>query len=163
MIEGQKRVKNNDFQEVAKCLSCKSLFWADSEYELGNWQRICNKCGKIDEKQEQVRIDKVKKEGKPFKGLYGIIGWKLGKEEVINYQYPFPKEFSDISQIDDLVRKIKRENLKKITIIWNPILYEMLLDFILFQGYGNFLGKKKIRYMGITHKKSLKVERYILK
>ena len=75
----------------------------------------------------------------------------------------FPREFTDISQIDDLIRKIKRENPRVITITWNPILYEMLLGFILFQGLGDFLGEKEIRYLGIKHKKSLEVEKYIIK
>lgn len=167
MKEGQKRVKNDDFQEVARCLDCKNLFWADSEYELGNWQHTCNKCRKKAEKLERARINKIKKEGKPITGQNGILGWKLGKEEVFNCDYPYTEDFKDIntSNIDDLIRNIKRENFgKKMTILWHPILYEILLYFIYFVGgFGSFFGKKEIDYMGVKHKKYLKTDKYIVK
>ena len=42
----QKRVRNNEFEQVEKCCKCGKLFWAKSTYELGCWQDACLLCEK---------------------------------------------------------------------------------------------------------------------
>ncbi len=112
------------------------------------------------EKKEKKRQEKIKKYGRIVKGLNGILGWKLGREELINYDYQFPVAYKNIntSNIDDVIRKLKRDNIK--SILWNPILYEIIINFCVFCGLSPKLLKKEFVFMGVKHIKSLGIETY---
>lgn len=160
-----KRINNAEFEQVEKCKTCDNLFWAQSVYELDNWEKNCQECKIKTERKEIKRQNKIKKEGKPIKGLNGIMGWKLAKEELVNPDYRFSEKFKDIkiSNIEDKIREMKKNNFgKNIIIKWHPVLFDMLCGFIEIHGFGSFLGKHRLKYMGIDHVKSAKTEDYIL-
>ena len=164
MKKEAKRVKNNDFEQTEECHECGKLFWAKSVYELGNWEDICAKCKIYLRKLEIKRLERIKTKGKAIKGEGGILGWKFGKEELINANYNFPERYKDLtlSNIDDKIREIKRNNIdKKITIRWGIIPFEILRHLIWIERFGVML-KNKFRYMGVTHIKDIKVDRLIV-
>ena len=84
----QKRIKNDDFEQVEECHKCKKLFWAKSEYELGNWENFCKFCEKENKKELKLNEDNIKKNGKAVYGANGQIkGWELDVEKVLNSEY----------------------------------------------------------------------------
>lgn len=88
MKEGDKRVYKDDFQQVEKCNTCEKLFWANSEFELGNWERNCLACSKKIAREEDKKNKRIIKNGVPYFGYKGqIYAWKLGKEVFYNQEY----------------------------------------------------------------------------
>lgn len=84
---GDKRVRNNDFEQYEECNDCKKGFWATSDYELGNWKRYCKECEKTNQiatQKEEAKLEKfieenkeiAKKEGVPkYIGTNLVRGW----------------------------------------------------------------------------------------
>jgi hypothetical protein len=90
---GDRRIQDNDFQQVEECYSCKKLFWASSEYELGNWQQECPECRKAREEKYERETDTVENrtiDGKPL----------------------------TVANIDDYIRARKMEGIKRF--YWTP-------------------------------------------
>ena len=88
MKKGQKRIKNDDFEQMEECYSCHNLFWAKSKWELGNWERHCNKCQKKNDEEEKAKEDNIKKNGRKIVSSGGQIkGWILGDEKLFNIEY----------------------------------------------------------------------------
>ena len=90
----QKRIKNNDFEQIKQCNKCHSLFWAKSEYELGNWEDFCSPCKEENKTEQNLREQKIKEQGIPIIGHNGQIkGWSLNGEKLYNQLYePSEKE-----------------------------------------------------------------------
>jgi len=112
----------------------------------------------------KTTIARIKKEGREIRGLNGILGWKLGKETAINYEYPFPEGIKEINigNIDDIIREEKRKNKDNIVMTWNPTLFEVFLEFVFANGWLDKLGKRTFKFMGVTHKKKIGVESYLV-
>ena len=151
MKEGDKRIRNDDFEQVVECYECHALFWATSEYELGNWQNSCNKCRKIREKKQEEKEKNIKENGETIKVGEKIVGWELGEDVVYNYGFTTdikPRGGIGPFNIDDKIRELKKKGKRKIT--WHPDLYLFLLEFILANGFHSKL-KPPFTYMQVKH------------
>lgn len=151
MKQGQKRVGNDDFEQVEECITCKTLFWAVSKWELGNWENECRECSVKREAKEQKRVDKIKKEGKEVRRNGQVFGWSLYGEVIYNDDWTPPEHKNstiNASNIDDVIRENKKKGVKNIT--WHPFLFDSLLYFIRMNGYSTGL-ESPITYMGVKH------------
>ena len=156
ITEGQKRIKNDDFEQVVACYLCGKLFWAKSELELGNWEYTCKQCRKENEQKENRRKAKIVQNGEKLYGYNGMIrGWKLGDETLYNTNYDCSNINIDginTTNIDEKIREMKRTRLKEI--IWKPELF-YLVDYLAMQcGFGNQIVNDSFTFMGVLHQKN---------
>ena len=90
----QKRINNDDFEQVERCITCKRLFWAKSYLEMGNWEYECKKCRMIRNNKNEEEHEFIKKNGKARYGGNGIFAWTLGEKTTFNMEYePTEKEY----------------------------------------------------------------------
>lgn len=157
MKQGQKRIIDDDFQQVEECYVCSKLFWAASIYELGNWQTLCGFCEKEERTKENNRQNCIQKNGTK---LYGykkrIRGWKLKNEIFANPKYSIDNlELGGINRtnIDDKIRELKKLGIKKI--VWNPILFYLVDYFSRTIGYFQESDTEFV-FMGVAHVKGEK-------
>ena len=88
MKKEDKRIHNNDFEQVEECYICKKLFWAKSRYELGNWETECKFCQDKSEEEREKKNEFIKKNGTPRYGSNNqIFVWTLEKDAVFNLDY----------------------------------------------------------------------------
>ena len=132
---GDKRIRNDNFQQFEKCYTCKKGFWAKSRYELGNWERFCNSCQKKVDKKYQKKYAKEIKETLDFSTSVTFEIEKLA------------------CNIDDIIREKKRELLYKklpMKLKWTEDEYNAIKLCMVRNGW--FMPKgKSIKFMGISH------------
>ena len=154
----QKRIKNDEFEQVEKCLSCGELFWAKQWYD--DWERECPKCVKKSKLEEQKVLKEAKKTGKPIKNYKDeILGWDYKNSFYQNEKYNIDYNEECIidgkkitfDNIDDYIREEKRKGKK--VLYWPEIGLRILQDFVLMNGYGdiNFFRENGGEYMGVKH------------
>jgi len=152
MKEGQKRIKNDDFQQVEKCNICGDLFWAKSEYELGNWQRECEACREKRKFEQEKRDKQIRENGEKFLRDGQIYAWKLGEDILFNDEWelnPPEREFEiNLTNIDDKVRELRKNGSKSIT--WHPYCFSVLLEFMKRNGFG-VCPDSTFVFMGVEH------------
>lgn len=79
----QKRVRNNEFEQVEKCCKCGKLFWAKSTYELGCWQDACLLCEKKETQEFEVKKKLFVEQGRELKGSDNqVYGWEFNGEHI---------------------------------------------------------------------------------
>ena len=151
MKEGDKRIKDDDFQEVVECHICCKLFWAVSEWELGNWQDKCRICRIKLEKEEKERIQNVRYNGRKILRNEQTYAWELEGEIVFNEDYTYPtlkNSNVNLSNIDDVIREEKKKGVKSIT--WHPYLFDLLLAFQEASGFYSGI-ESPVTYMNVKH------------
>ena len=146
-----KRIKDDDFQELVKCSICPRLFWAISVYELGDWQNNCRICRGRLEEEEKKRQQNIRENGRKIIRNEQTYAWELESEIVFNedYTYPTLKNSSiNSTNIDDIIREQKKKGTKSIT--WHPYLFDLLLHFQKVNGFVAGI-ESPIKYMGVNH------------
>ena len=136
---GDKRIKNDDFQQFEKCYGCGKGFWATSYLEIGNWETHCKPC------QKKADLAYKKKHAKEI------------KEKEIFLKSLTPEIEKLAIDIDDVIRQKKRELLIKKSVN-NDLPMEMkwsenefnAIKYIAFV-HGYFIPGKVMRYMGVEH------------
>ena len=151
MKKEDKRIRNNDFEQVEECKTCKNLFWAKSYLELGNWESDCNAC-----KKNQIHKAKQKKElfikqGKEIRGIQNqIYGWELNGEQLLNEKYDSALGITYVPNIDDTIREFKKKHKKVLHWFLNE--FQNIKAFAYRNGFAISPEVTEFRFMGILHK-----------
>ena len=110
MKKEDKRIHNNDFEQVEECYICKKLFWAKSKLELGNWETHCKKC---DNKKIEELLQKegfIRKNGIPHYGSNNqVFAWTSEKGTLFNSNYSPQSEEEKTIWYNGIVNIVKFE------------------------------------------------------
>ena len=151
MKKEDKRIRNNDFEQVEECYTCKKLFWAKSRYELGNWESDCNACKKNQIHKAKQKKDLFIKQGKEIKGIHNqIYGWELNGEQLLNEGYDPDLGITYIPNIDDTIREFKKNG--KMILHWTLNEFSNIKAYAYKNGFAISPTSNSFRFMGILHK-----------
>ena len=149
---GDKRIHKDDFEQVEECSKCDVLFWAEGEYEMGNWQDECVSCRAKEEEKRRKRKQDIMTNGREVKRNERIFAWILGDQIIFNDKWEVrttKRVFkTNTTNMDDVIRELRIKGAKTIT--WHPYLFDSLLVFMMANGLVTGI-EQPVSFMTVEH------------